>query len=115
MRKLTLCLAAISAGWLLATAAAVAQEGGLEPRYYDHPHMWGNWGWGGMIFGPIMGIVYVGLIVAAIVLVVRWLGGGQGIALSSRGRTALQILEERFAKGEIDRDEFEERRRILSE
>ena len=27
--------------------------------------------------------------------------------------TAIQLLEERFARGEIDRDEFEERRRIL--
>ena len=115
MRKLMLCLPAVSAGWLLATTAAMAQEGGLEARYYDHAHMWGNWGWGGMILGPIMGIVYVGLIVAVIVLVARWLGGGQGIAFSSHSRTAVQIFEERFAKGEIDRDEFEGRRRILSE
>ncbi len=115
MFKLTLCLPAMSAGWLLGAAAAAAQEGGLEPRYYGHPHMWDSWGWGGMFLGPVMGVVYIGLIVAAIVLVVRWLGGGQGVAPTAQGRTALHILEERFARDEIDKDEFEERRRILSE
>jgi len=32
-----------------------------------------------------------------------------------RGRTPLDILRERFARGEIDKDEFEERRRVLGE
>ena len=33
----------------------------------------------------------------------------------ARIHTPIVILEERFASGEIDNDEFEERRRILSE
>ena len=103
------------AGVSLALAnAALGQENETTRNYYGHPHMWGDWGWGGMFFGPIMGILYIGLIVAAIVLVVRWLGGGEGIT-APRGKTALQILEERFARGEIDKDEFEERRRLLSD
>lgn len=32
----------------------------------------------------------------------------------SGGPTAVEILEERFARGEIDHDEFDERRRLLS-
>ncbi len=68
-----------------------------------------DWGWGGMIFGPIMMIV--------VVVLVRWLGEpGQGSASHNPpGKTPLGILKERFAKGEIDKDELEERRRVLGE
>lgn len=112
--RISLLLAVVSVP-LLAATATLSQQNETRRDYYGHPHMWGDWGWGGMIFGPIMGILYIGLIVAAIVLVVRWLGGGHGIAPAPRGKTALQILEERFARGEIDKDEFEERRRLLSD
>jgi putative membrane protein len=70
-----------------------------------------DWGWGGMIFGPIMMIV----IVVLIVLLVRWLvESGRGSASpGSSLQTPLDILKERYAKGEIDKDEFEERRHVL--
>jgi putative membrane protein len=81
---------------------------------YGHGHMWHD-GWYGMIFGPLMMIVFIAAIVAVVVLMVRWLGGGSGA--DGRGRpgekSPLDILEERFARGEIDKDEFEERRRVL--
>ena len=52
-----------------------------------------------------------------VVLLVRWLGGpGYGGALHSPpGGTPLDILKERFAKGEIDKEEFEERRLVPGE
>ena len=82
---------------------------------YDYgPHM--MWGFG-MILGPLVFILVLGLLVAIAVLLVRWLtGSGQGAAPQQvPGRTPLDILKERFARGEIDKDEFEERRRVLGD
>jgi putative membrane protein len=52
---------------------------------------------------------------AGLILLVVWAvraASGEGSGRAGRSR-ALQILEERFARGEIDRDEFEERRSVL--
>ncbi len=79
---------------------------------------WGG-GWFGMIFGPIFMILVLALVIAVAVLLVRWLGGPGNTAAAPHQppptRTPLDILKERFARGEIDREEFEERRRTLGE
>jgi len=72
-----------------------------------------------MIFGPLFMILFLAVLVAVVVLLVRWLGGpSQGPMPphhTTPSRTPLDILKERFARGEIDKDEFEERRRVLGE
>jgi len=89
---------------VLTTISAAAQT------YGDHPHM----GWGGMIIGPIMMIVFIAVIVGAVVLVLRWTGLG-GSAVVGGANKARHILDERFARGEIDKDDYEERKRVLSD
>ncbi len=75
-------------------------------------NMMGDMGWGWMIFGPFMMIVFLVIAVIVVVLIVRWLGGtGQGTIPS--GKSPIDNLRERFARGEIDKKEFEERRRVL--
>jgi len=56
-------------------------------------------------------LVFWGLAIAVIVFVVRWLAANDHAA---PGRdSSLRILRERFAKGEIDEEEFERRKRAL--
>jgi putative membrane protein len=108
MKKLFIGLA-----FIFLTAAASGQY------YPDHsPMMWGGgWGWGHAIFGWVMMILFWGGLILLIVLGVRWLGGNPGAqsAPPPPGKSALDILRERFARGEIDKDEFEERKRLLSD
>ncbi len=79
---------------------------------YGHHGMWGG-GWGGMFFGFFMMLLVIAAIAAAVVLVARVLGGGGFGTGKPSGKTPTDILEERFARGEIDAAEFEERRRLL--
>lgn len=55
-------------------------------------------------------LVWVLLIGLAVLLVRAVAGRSSG---SGGGRSARQILDERFARGEIDRREYEERRHML--
>lgn len=113
MKRVVVRIAA--AALALAPFAALAAPADGREGYYGHgPMMWdGGWGWGHLIFGPLTMILVIAVVVGVVVLVVRWLGGPAGTSASGRGRTALDILEERYAKGEIDTKEFEERKKTL--
>ena len=64
-----------------------------------------------------MMILIWGGFILVFVLAIRWLGGGssRSTAPPAAGKTPLDILQERFAGGEIDKEEFEERKRLLSD
>ncbi len=71
----------------------------------------------GMVFGPIMMIAVLAAIISVVVLLVRWLGGSSILPPPhpTPEKTPLDILKERFARGEIEKQEFQEKKRILSE
>jgi len=69
--------------------------------------------WYGMIFGPIMMIVFIVLTVLVIAWALR--ASGLGWQSSQQGNTPLDTLKHRFARGEIDRAEYEDRRKLLSD
>ena len=81
--------------------------------------MWGSYGgygWDGMMagmgFGLISMLLFWVLVILGIVVLVRWLGRGTSPELPP-GKTALDILKERYARGEIEREEFEQKKRDL--
>jgi putative membrane protein len=68
--------------------------------------------WYGMILGPIMMIVF--LVMAA--LIIAWIlrAFGVGWQRRSEGKSALEMLKDRLARGEINRAEYEEQKQLLS-
>lgn len=68
-----------------------------------------------MIFGSLMMILFWGGLIALVVVAVRaFSGSGQSTGSAglptSTDNTALNILKERYARGEISKAEFEEMR-----
>ena len=93
---------------------AMAQWG----RYGDWhmgPGMMGDWGMGW--FGGIFMIVFWILILVGLVLVIKWLiqATSRGKVEGHTGSRAMEILKERYARGEIDKSQFEAMKRDLAD
>ncbi len=84
---------------------------------------WG-WGWGPMVFGGFLMLLFWGALIVLVVLAIRalWNRDGGGSRVSSGesspsggmpNRRALEILDERYARGEISREEYLEMRATL--
>lgn len=80
-----------------------------------HNWMWSDWmygygmGWGW--FGPILMIAFWALVILGIVYLVKALAGRS--AASFKEETPLDILKKRYARGEIDQEEFIKRKKDL--
>lgn len=77
---------------------------------YDHSV--GGWGW---IWMLVSMLVFWGLLIGAIVLVVRSLAHARPTSPTPGSPTASaeQVLAERFARGDIDSDEYRQRLQTL--
>lgn len=91
---------------LLGPAIAAAQERAPEWGWGMHP-MWGVWGLG----MTLMMLVFWGVVITALVLAIRWMARQTA---GPRPDAALEILRQRYARGEIDKNEFEARKRDLT-
>lgn len=86
--------------------------------------MW-HWGWGWahgafpfFLLGAGFRLIFVAAVVVGIVYLVRGISrrgwsGRSGPDEAGRHETALDILEKRYARGEITKEQFEEMKRTL--
>jgi putative membrane protein len=81
--------------------------------------MWGydfGWGWLMMSFGMVLGIA---LLVVLVWAVIRWVNNRTSTPIppplrgTQSGPTALEILQQRYARGEIDTATYEQMRERL--
>ena len=70
-------------------------------------HDMGNFGWG-FGFGWIFMILVWGLAIVGIIAVFKWLSGSSTQQMSAR-----EIVQQRYARGEIDQQEYQEKMRDL--
>jgi putative membrane protein len=82
--------------------------------WYMGPGMMGGWGIGW--FGGIFMIIFWVLVLVGLIFLIKWLIQSTNRVKSDagRGNSALEILKERYARGEIDTAEFEERKKVLT-
>jgi putative membrane protein len=82
-----------------------------------HGPCWGAFGagWGLWPHGPAFGLLLVAIVGAAVVWLLRSVpsrvGGAENAERSSRCR---ETLDERYARGDIGRDEYMQKRRDLA-
>jgi putative membrane protein len=105
-RMANTAMVVITYGWMMqgeAWAQQPAYEWGTHPMWW----MWGAWGIGMML---IM-LLFWGAVIVGLVLGIRWLlRQGQG----QRPDSALEILRQRYARGELAKDDFERMKKELS-
>lgn len=74
----------------------------------------GNMGWGGWLIGVPFMILFWGLLILGIVALVRYLGHPSPSAGQRHEETPLDILKRRYAQSEINKEEFEQKKRDLT-
>lgn len=109
--KTSASLAAIAAGMSLMPVLPATAHATAGPIYGMHGvPLWG--GWGNFMMGPVPMILLVVALITLAVLGVRWFGGS---SQTSTRPTAPEILRERYARGEIDREEYHAQKREIEQ
>ena len=94
---------------MLTNELALATQWGMGEAPWGWHMWWGVWGVGMMLFM----LLFWALIIAGVIALLRWMFGQSGLSGRSDGRRALEILKERYAKGELTREQFQAMRRDL--
>jgi putative membrane protein len=110
LAKLT---APVTSVLLLPTIAFAQAAPGPYRDWADWPGPWHmmGWGWGFGWFFPLLMMIVFGL---CVFFMIRMFAGHGHPMHRDSTRSALEILNERFARGEISKEELEEKRAVLA-
>ncbi len=111
MIKKILNLNAIKTSVFRPQLAAVYVSGGMmEDRDWNDMAGWG----GGLFFvmGGIMMILFWAVVILAAIALLRWLVDYLRVAPAASNK-AMEILKEKYAKGEISKEEFETKKKDI--
>ncbi|HEX8013342.1 MAG TPA: SHOCT domain-containing protein [Casimicrobiaceae bacterium] len=75
--------------------------------------MFNGMGGGFFGFGGVFMILFWVLVIVGIVVLVKWMADQSHAGGGSRDKSAIEILRERYARGEINREEYEQKKRDL--
>jgi len=85
------------------------------------PSDWWTMPWFGMMMAPIMMVIFIVVALLIVLPLMRSMGfgppwwHGHNAPPLPPSKTALEILNERYARGEIDKADYEEKRRTISQ
>lgn len=79
--------------------------------------MWGHsWGWAGWVFFCVVAVVFWAAVITALIFAIRYAGGSHDAAGGPPPQALPEdVLAQRFARGEIDEDEYRRRVTVLHE
>ena len=80
--------------------------------------MWGPYGygtgWGWMMVGWIMMVVFWGLVIVGIVALIRWVNSRNVPGRAGYSERPMEILRRRYAAGEITKEQYETMKRDIA-
>lgn len=96
---------------LAAIIGLFATSASADSETYGHMMDWGYGVGIGMMFGPVLWLIVLGLVVGGVIWLVRRLDGEKSNKSASG---AIAELDMRFARGELEIDEYAARKKALS-
>jgi putative membrane protein len=113
--KTALIIGGVIVAILIIVPIIIGLTGGWQGNGYGYgmmgAGMMGGFGWGW--FMPVIMIVFWGLVIWGIVALVRGVSSQSNAGSYTSAESALEILNRRYARGEITKQEYEERKKDL--